>query len=98
MEKRTTEVTVKPSGEELKAALEEAERIRESGEDAHFLAKSLLYLHQRNSDLEKVVEHAERYIQFGLPVEEHTQLKLLLDEAKTRELRSLGEEREEIGL
>jgi hypothetical protein len=89
---------VKPSDEELKAALEEAERIRESGEDPCFLAKSLQYLHQRNSDLEKIMAHAERYIQFGLPVEEHTQLKLLLEEAKTRELRSMGEEQEEMGL
>jgi hypothetical protein len=89
---------VKPSDEELKAALEEAERIRESGDDPGYLAKSLLYLHQRNEDLEKILEHAERYIQFGLPVEEHTRLKLLLEEAKTRELRSLGEEPEEMGL
>jgi hypothetical protein len=92
------EVTVKPSSEELKAALEEAERIRESGEDPYFIAKTLLYLQQRNNDLEKVMEHAERYIQFGLPVEEHTQLKLLLEEAKTRELRSKGQESEEMGL
>jgi hypothetical protein len=89
---------VKPSRDELKAALEEAERIRESGDDPSFVAKSLLYLHQRNSDLEKILVHAERYIQFGLPVEEHTQLKLLLEEAKTHELRSMGEEAEEIGL
>lgn len=89
---------MKPSDEELKAALEEAERIRESADDPNFLAKSLLYLHQRNADLEKILEHAERYIQFGLPVEEHTRLKLLLEEAKTRELRSLGEEQEEMGL
>jgi hypothetical protein len=89
---------VKPSDQELKAALAEAEQIRESGEDPHFLAKSLLYLHQRNQDLEKVLEHAERYIQFGLPVEEHTQLQLLLEEAKTRELRSMGKESEEMGL
>jgi hypothetical protein len=31
-------------------------------------------------------------------VEEHTQLQLLLEEAKTRELRSMGKESEEMGL
>ncbi len=89
---------MKPNSDQLKAALEAAERLRESGDDPDFLAKSLLYLYQRNEDLEKVLEHVERYLQFGLPTEEHAQLELLLEAAKIRELRSTGEDPEEIGL
>ncbi len=89
---------MKPNSDQLKAALEAAEGMRESGNDPDFLAKSLLYLHQRNEDLEKILEHAERYLQFGLPTEEHAQLKLLLEAAKIRELRSMGKDPEEIGL
>jgi hypothetical protein len=89
---------VKPTREELQTAVEEAERLRELGEDPHFLAKSLLYLQQRNEDLEKVLAHLERYLEFGHPVDEHTRLEKLIEAAKLRELLAAGEESEEFGL
>ena len=89
---------MKPSKQELHAALAEAEQIRERGEDPHFLAKSLLYLYQRNEDLEKILVHMERYLEFGLPVDEHTRLEKLIEAAKLRELLAVGEESEKLGL
>jgi len=76
---------VKPDDNELKIALDEAERIREADEDSHFLAKSLSYLYQRNTDLEDVFRHLETYLKFGLPVEEHSALVRLMEEIRSRE-------------
>jgi hypothetical protein len=89
---------VKPTREELHAALAEAEQAREREEDPHFLAKSLLYLYQRNEDLEKILAHLERYLEFGLPVEEHARLEKLLEAAKLRESLAIGEESGKFGL
>ncbi len=76
---------MKPNEDEFRIALDEAERIREAGTDSHSLAKCLLYLHQRNSDLEQVLEHLEKYLRFGLPVEEHSALVRLVEEMRERE-------------
>ena len=89
---------MKPTKEELHAALAEAEQIRERKEDSHFLAKSLLYLYQRNEDLEQILTHLERYLGFGFPVDEHTRLEKLIEAAKLREQLAVGEESEAFGL
>ena len=44
----------KPTPEELQKALTEAGRMREKGEDSHFLAKSILNMNFRIKILEKV--------------------------------------------
>jgi hypothetical protein len=75
---------MKPNDNELKIALDEAERIREENEDPCFLGKSLLYLEGRNRELEQVFEHVEKYLKFGLPVEEHSALVRLVDEIRER--------------
>ena len=69
---------MKPSANELKIALDEAVRMRAQDEDPLFLAKSLIYLQQRNGDLENVFRHLEKYLQFGFPVEEHSALVRLV--------------------
>ena len=76
---------MKPDANELKTALDEAERMREGDEDSLFLAKSLLYLSKRNSDLEEVFLHLEKYLRFGLPTEEHSALVRLVDDIRERE-------------
>ncbi len=73
---------MKPDKYELKKALDEAERIRDTDEDSHCLGKSLLYLNRRNVELEQVFEHVEKYLKFGLPVEEHSALVKLVDEIR----------------
>ncbi len=76
---------MKPDKNELKTALNQAERMRDTGDDPLFLAKTLLYLSQRNSELEEVFTHLEKYLRFGLPVEEHSALVILVDEIRERE-------------
>ena len=76
---------MKPTPEQLHMALAEAEHLREAGEDAHFLAKTLLYQHERLRHLEAVLAHAERLVKFGLDEHEHALLIKALDEAKRAE-------------
>ncbi len=76
---------MKPTEIELKQALDEAERMREADADQHHLAKSLIYLHQRNAALEPMLEHLEKYLNFGLPVEEHSALVRMVDEIREQE-------------
>lgn len=76
---------MKPTPEQLHMALAEAEHLREAGEDARFLAKTLLYQHERLRHLEAVLAHAERLVKFGLDEHEHALLIKALDEAKRAE-------------
>lgn len=76
---------MKPDENEFRIALGEAERIREADEDSRFTSKCLIYLYQRNKDLEDVLGHVEKYLRFGLPVEEHSALVRLVDDIRERE-------------
>lgn len=90
---------MKPTAEELKAALAEIERMRIEGEpDPHHLIKCFLYLNQRNEVLEKVLEHAELYLRFGQPEDEHARLRKLLDAILEERRREKDEEAEHFGL
>ncbi|MEE9357806.1 hypothetical protein [Candidatus Vondammii sp. HM_W22] len=55
--------------------------------DSHHLADSLLYLHQRDQLLEKLLKRVELFIQFGLPEDEHARPVRLLDEIRRKETR-----------
>ena len=84
---------MKPTPEELRMALAEAEHLREAGDDPCHLAKTVLYQHERLRHLETVLAHAERLIKFGLDEHEHALLVKALDAAKrAEEAASKGEE------
>ena len=88
----------KPSPEQFEQALQEAERIRESGDDPFYMAKSLQYLHRRVTELEKVFESANRYLRLGLDEQEHAELLKALELAKAQEAKERGEENKGLGL
>lgn len=71
-----------PTPEELQAALREAARMREQGEDPRYVAKSLLSLNYRMTYLMRVLEHAERYLQFGLSAQGHLNLQQAVEAAR----------------
>ena len=71
-----------PTTEELQVALDEAARMRETGEDAHHLAKALLNHNHRIKVLEKVLFAAELYIRSGQAGHEHTELVRAIEAAK----------------
>ncbi len=86
-----------PTDKEMHEALDEAERIREQGDTNH-LARALLYLHRRNSLLEKVLHAAELYVQFGQEEHEHAELVRAIEKAKSQERHDSEAESDEIGL
>jgi len=56
----------KPTKQELEQALEEAQRMREQGQDPHYLAKALLNLNYQSGFLVKVLQAAENYLNSGM--------------------------------
>lgn len=81
----------RPSEAELSEALKTAQEMRESGEDQHFLAKSLLNLDYRIKALEEVLEKSKRYLHSGHGSHEHTALLKSIEKAEHAEA-SLGKE------
>ena len=78
---------LKPSADELKHALQAAEYMREHTPDKHHVAKSLLYLHQRNKKLEAVLTAVERFLHFGQGSTEHATLVRAIKAANRSEER-----------
>jgi hypothetical protein len=71
----------KPTKEELQTALQEAIRLREHGEDGHFVGKSLLNLNYRMHFMEKVAVAAKQFLHTGLSSKEQTDLIRALEQA-----------------
>jgi hypothetical protein len=88
----------KPSEQELKAALEQAAIMRESGADPHFLAKTLLSHHYRLGLLEAVYQALERYLRSGLAEAEHQHLLKVMDKVRQAEDHTAGSHPDEFGL
>ncbi len=88
----------KPTENELEAALAEAKRLRESGEDTHFVGKALLNCHYQSAFLLDVLHAAENYLRSGLAEQEHTRLKLAIDKARKVDDHSSHREHEITGL
>ncbi len=88
---------MKPTADELRQALSEAERLRAAGEDSHALAKTVLYQQQRLQYLEDVCQRAERMVKFGMDEHEHALLVKALDAAHRAEAAAGGAD-ETLGL
>lgn len=82
----------KPTEEEFAAALKEAQRMREQGEDPHHVAKALLNMNYQSSFLRGVLQAAENYLNSGMAEREHTLLLRAIE--KAREVDELGGHRE----
>ena len=88
----------KPTEDELKQALNEVSRMREQGDDPHFVAKSLLNIHYRFKLLENVLYAAEHYLHSGQAVHEHTVLVKAINDYHAKEKRSAGEDEDTMAL
>lgn len=75
----------KPSKEELTEALAEAGRMREQGEDPHFVAKSLLNHDYRLKLFEQLYQCVEHYLRSGQAEQEHGKLMKILDKIRSAE-------------
>jgi hypothetical protein len=75
----------KPTEQELEQALAEAIRMRESRDDPHSIAKTLLNLNYRHALLMRVLQAAEVYLKFGQEEQEHRNLLQVIEDAKQAE-------------
>ncbi|MDH5326367.1 MAG: hypothetical protein OEZ68_11500 [Gammaproteobacteria bacterium] len=85
-----------PTKKELETALTQAAKMREHGEDPHFMAKSLLNLNYRLKHLEQVLHNAELYLHSGQSATEHTHLVRSIAKYHSLEHRSSGEDEDSI--
>ncbi len=88
----------KPTATELEAALTEAKRLREAGEDSHCVGKALLNCHYQTAFLLDVLHAAEDYLRSGLAEREHTLLQQAIEKAREIDDRSAHRSQEIIGL
>jgi hypothetical protein len=89
---------LKPTDDELREALAEAERMREQGADPHHVAKVLQYLDHHTRSLEKVFQAAKHYIHSGLAEREHSILENAIEALRGEELHDTDREDETLGL
>ena len=88
----------KPTDIELSIALKQAKLMKETGNDADFLAKTVLNQHYRLKYLEDVLKTADRYMNHGMAEHERMALLQKIELAKQAEYRTAGEEHEDFGL
>lgn len=88
----------KPTQEEFEAALSEAKRMREQGEDAQHLAKAFLNLNYHSELPRNVLHAAEIHLQSGMAEREHTQLVKAIEKARAADDLGAHPERSAPGL
>ncbi len=71
-------VIPKPDNPTFTTALNNAELLRETGNDHHHIGHALLYIAERNRLLEAVAVAAEAYMRFGEDTQLHSNLLLAL--------------------
>jgi hypothetical protein len=69
----------------LKAALAAAERLRASDSDPGGVAHWLLRTHSRCESLESLLVVVDRYLQFGMPEHELSEMRRLVDRLRERD-------------
>ncbi len=72
----------RPSDKELAIALAEAARLREHGEDEHFLGRALLNLNYRMKFMHDVLAKAALYLHSGEGAREHAELVRAIERAE----------------
>lgn len=76
----------KPSADELNIALAGAQAMREEGNDPRHIATSLRYLYERSSQLEALLQVTDRYLRFGMPEHELSDMRRLVNHLRENEL------------
>jgi len=88
----------KPTESEMEQALAVAGKMRETGNDPDFLAKTLLNCHYQSTYLYQVLHAAEHYIRSGHAEREHSMLVKAIDKAHQVDERSAKTEHQDFGL
>ncbi|WP_438970556.1 hypothetical protein [Methylophaga sp.] len=85
-------VIPKPDHPTFTTALNNAELLRETGNDHHHIGHALLYLEERSRLLEAVAIASEAYIRFGEDAQLHTNLVKALQALEDYEREAIPDE------
>ncbi len=91
-------VIPKPDKPTFTTALNNAELLRETGNDHHHIGHALLYLEERGRLLEAIARAAETYVRFGEDAQLHTNLVKALEALENYELEAETDEPPGFGL
>jgi len=91
-------VITKPDQPTFSTALNNAELLRETGNDHHHIGHALLYLEERCRMLESIAHAAEEYIRFGEDAQLHTKLVKALEAFENYEVEAETDEAPSFGL
>ena len=80
----------KPGSTELEIALAGAEEMRVGGNDPRHIALCLRYLHERCLGLEELLQVTDRFLRFGMPEYELTDIRRLVAQLREDELAAEG--------
>ncbi len=78
--------THRPEPDDLKEALIAAAQMRADGVDTHHVAKWLRHFHRRCHDFEALLLVTDRYLRFGMPEHELSEMRLLVNRLREGEL------------
>lgn len=76
---------VKPTNDQIRQALEAAERMHMRDLDPHHLAVTVRYLANRNEILEQLAIQVDRVLRFGLAEQEMTKLRRMIGQLRDQD-------------
>ena len=88
---------MRPNREQMKTALDAAERMHLHGVDPHHLSAALRYLKGRNKSLEELLVMVDHFVRYGMPEPELTQIRLLVDQLRQEEAHDAAAQEEDSG-
>ena len=76
----------RPEPDELKEALAAAAHMRSAGEDPRHVASWFIHFHRRCQGLDALLQITDRYLRFGMPEHELSEMRLLVSRLREGEL------------
>ena len=80
--------------DELKSALAASEQMRAEGNDPRHVARAMRYLYQRCQGLESLLQVTDRFLRFGMPEHELSEMRRLVGRLREDEGVAGGEHHE----
>jgi len=87
---------MRPTRDQIKMAMEAADRMHRRDVDPHHLAATLRYLSERNHSLEELLTMVDRFVRFGMPEHELSEMRRLvtrLRESEARDEEAIAEDK-----
>ena len=78
---------MRPTREQKKQARAAADKMHSRDVDPHFVAATLRYLDDRNASLEELLVMVDRFVRFGMPEHELSEMRRLVTKLREEDAR-----------